>query len=384
MDIPLDKYDFIVGFFVLAGLVAAALLITFLVGPDLFDFGSIEVRTYLPSSYGLKRGVPVSYLQFPVGHVKSVQLADPDSIEKKVCVTFTINERFQGIIRKNFTTSLEQEQLGGILSGNIILSPPEPPGAPGGPVESGDELEYHKLETLFSEITDLSSQFQEVLMPRMDSILVELETFLKRINDPDGNAQQMLSNLREMSEILLDPEGELRVALLRANELMETIADENNNLMKFIRDEQMYEAMNETVMNVRNLSGKGDSILDEAKAAATKANEALTAGRAMMDEAHPKVAEILDSIIELQGKTALLLDDLQVVARRTREATSNLPGLADSVEEQLRQVDEITRAAKQIFLIRWYLDESVIDDPVLLKPLMLYDADKPQPKEMEK
>ena len=182
--------------------------------------------------------------------------------------------------------------------------------------------------------------------------------------------------MREMSEILLDPEGELRLALLRANELMETIADENNNLMKFIRDEGMYEAMNETVMNVRDLSGKGDAILVEAEAAARMANETLTAGRTMMDEAHPKVAEILDSIIELQGKTALLMEDLQVVVRRTREATANLPAMVDSVEEQLRQVDEITRAAKQIFLIRWYLEDPLTDDPVLLKPLMLHDADK--------
>lgn len=377
MDIPLDKYDIIVGFFVLAGLITAALLITFQAGPDLFDFGSIEVSTYLPGAYGLKRGVPVSYLQFKVGHVKSVRLADPDAPEKKVEITFTINEQFQEVIKKNFTTSLEQEQLGGFLSGNIILSPPEPAAA-SDPVEDGDELEYHKLDTLFSDITNLSGQFQDVLMPRMESILVELETFLKRINDPEGDAQLMMTNMREMSEILLDPKGELRLALLRANELMESIADENNNLMKFIRDDKMYEAMNETVLNVRDLSGRGGALFDEA-------GETLTAGRTMMDEAGPKVSEILDSIIELQGKTSLLMEDLQVVARKTREATSSLPVLVDSVEEQLRQVDEITRAAKQIFLIRWYLDDSVIDDPVLLRPLMLHDSNKRSDgKEMEK
>ena len=34
----------------------------FLAAPDLFDIGSIEVKTYLPSTYSLKRGVPVSYV----------------------------------------------------------------------------------------------------------------------------------------------------------------------------------------------------------------------------------------------------------------------------------------------------------------------------------
>jgi len=268
MDIPLDKYDLVVGFFVVAGLVALTVLITFQAGTAFFDFGSIEAHTYLPSAYGLKRGVPVSYLHFPVGKVKSVRLADPDAPERKVKVTFTINGDFQRIIKKNFTTSLEKEQLGGILSGNVILSPPEPPAEPSAPVEEGDELVYHQLDSLFSDITNLSSRFQQELMPRMEAILRETEIFLMRLNDPEGDANLMLANMRQISELLLDPEGELRRALLRANEMMERLADKNNNLMRFLSDQEMYENLNEALANMRDLSARGDALIGEAEAGA--------------------------------------------------------------------------------------------------------------------
>jgi len=371
MDIPIDKYDVSVGLFVFMGLLAVVCLTVFLAGPDLFDIGSTNVKTYLPQTYGLKRGVPVSYLDFVVGHVKSVTLTDGTKPEEKVEVVFTIRRKYQDVIRKNFQTSLEKEQLGGIVSGAIILNPPEGDGDPGDPIASGDILHYHEAASLFSDLTNVSTDIQEQILPRVTSILTEIDIFLARLNDPSGDTQVMMSKLRETAELLMAPEGELRNTLKLANEFAEILTNRENIIMQLLHDEQLIPALQEAVENMRQVTRNSvtiakdtEEIINTVKGTSQTASETMTKNL-------PHVETILRDFMAMQTQILALLSDVQIIVDNISETSASMPSLMGDVQTQLRELEDITEAVKNISIIQWNLEEDTIEDPVLLKPLLL-------------
>ena len=125
MDIPIDRHDVMAGLFVLAGLLVLVALAIFLAQPGLLDLDSVHLKTYLPSTFGLDRGVPVTYLDKPVGKVRTVRFTAPEKERKlPVEVTFTVKRTYCSLIRNDFRTTLEKQQFGGFLSGRILLHRP--------------------------------------------------------------------------------------------------------------------------------------------------------------------------------------------------------------------------------------------------------------------
>jgi ABC-type transporter Mla subunit MlaD len=356
MDIPIDKFDLFVGFFVLIGLIAVACLTAFLAGPDLFDIGSVEVKTYLPSTYGLKRGTPVNYLKLTVGHVKSVKLYKPEDPLMKVEVVFTIKERFREVIKKDFQTKLEAETLGGILSGNIILSPPEKGIGSSNPVESGDVLTHHKSASLLGDITNMSAQLQENLLPQVNGILSELTVFMKDLNDPEGKFQRTLT---------------------KACIVAETMSNEKNFLMRTMRNEKLYAAMMDITKNLQTASRKSVSIADDSQRVVDMAIESSTVTRDSLEVIVPQVKEIVSNILDLQADMAVILAETKEITASVARVTDSLPAMATDAQAQLKEMEKIIEAVKNIAFISWNLEEEVIDEPVLTKPLLLKRFKKP-------
>ncbi|MHC4941548.1 MAG: MlaD family protein [Planctomycetota bacterium] len=320
MDIPIDKFDLFVGFFVLVGLIAVACLTAFLAGPDLFDIGSVEVKTYLPSTYGLKRGALVSYLKLTVGHVKSVALYQPEDPHLKVEVAFTIKRKYREVIKKNFQTRLEAETLGGIISGNIILSPPEQDTGPSGPVEDGDVLAYHKSASLLGDITNLSFQLQENVVPKIDSILTELNAFMQRLNDPDGK---------------------FRGTIELANNVAQTMADEENILMKTMRNEELLVTMNEIAKNLQTASQKSVAIAEEGQRVVDTAKQTSTITKETLDVIVPQIKEILNNILTLQADMAVILAETREITASVARVTDSLPAMASDAQAQLKEMEQV-------------------------------------------
>ncbi|MFH1999021.1 MAG: MlaD family protein [Planctomycetota bacterium] len=371
MDIPIDKYDITVGFFVFMGLLAVVCLTVFLAGPDLFEIGSIEAKTYLPSTYGLKRGVPVSYLELLVGHVRSVTLMDRADPNEQVEVIFTIRRRYVDVIRNHFQTSLEKEQLGGILSGNIILSPPVEGTDPGRPIATGDVLNYHKSESLFTDLSKFSNQLQEKVLPRITSILTEIDVFLARLNDPDGDTRIMMTKLRETAELLMSPDGELRNTLRLANEFATILVDRKNILMQLLYDEQLVPALKETMENMRQVSENGATIAGDAEDIVKNVKESSGSASEVLNKNLPHVDKILHDFMEIQSSVLALIEEVRQIVQTVSDTSASLPAFMGDVQIQLRELEDITRAVKNIALIQWNLEDDSIKDPVLLKPLLL-------------
>ena len=387
MDMPFDKHDLTVGFFTLICLLALAVLTVLLAGGDLFALKSVEVHTFLSSTFGLKKGVPVTFLDMQVGKVKSVEFSNLSGPERQVRVVFSVYEKFQDRIYTDFTTSLEQAQFGAFLSGKIMLDAPDPvvdgPLDPSRrPVGDGDELRYKKKASMFDGLTDLPKQFKEEVLPqvkesleKVDKLLSEVLRFMEDLNDPEGDAKKTLATMRMTAETLLDPEGELMRSLKLANRFAEEIVAEENLVMQVLKNRALLDDATETLSNVKRITGEGAELAEQAGPLMGTANRTAAQVEQVMKDNLPRIETILDGVVTIQKQVQDLLRTAELISGTVVEASSNLPTLMGNVESQMAQLEDITRAVKNIFLIRWYLDERQVDDPTLLKPLLLGPGD---------
>ena len=348
MEIPINRHDVIVGFFVLSGFVTIAVLTLFLAGSDLFDTNTIQVKTLLSSTFGLARGTPVTFLDMKVGRVKSVQLTHNPDPEKRVEVVFTVKEEFRSYIRKNFKTTLKKQMFGGFISGEITLKPPPPDKKIEGsePVEEGDYLRYAASSSILDGLDDLPTRINEELLPMTLNLIAEINRFMEQINDPDGNFQVTFSSLRNTAEYLTDPEGELKTTLALARQVAARLADERNVLMTLLGNEELARTITDTVGNVREISERGVVLTEKAERTLDSAEAASSSGQALLAEAAPKVARILENLIVLQNEVFALVREAQVIAAALVESSDTLPGLVRDAEVQMKELEDITRAVK--------------------------------------
>ena len=69
---------------------------------------------------------------------------------------------------------------------------------------------------------------------------------------------------------------------------------------------------------------------------------------------------------------------MESIASTVELATRGLPALMADVQSQLRELEEISAAVKNIFIVRWNLEDEGPADALLQKPLLL------QPERQEK
>lgn len=374
MDIPIDRHDVMAGLFVLSGLVVLVALALFLAGPDLLDLESVRLKTYLPSTFGLSRGVPVTYLDKPVGKVKEVRFTRPEEGRGlPVEVTFTVKGDYRSLIRNDFRTTLEKQQFGGFLSGRILLHPPAPEAAAPGarPVRDGDVLDYMESISIFDSLNDLPFQLKEEILPRVNTLLDEAETFLASMNDPGGDFRVTLAGLRAMSTELSDPEGKLQTTLSLLQKTAAQVADEGNLLMQLLHDREIAGLAKEAARNVRDLSGKGLEAADRADRVLGQAESLAGTGREMLEEARPKASEILERLLALQEETLAVLRDVRRITTTLARSSDAFPSILDGARLQMKELEDITQAVKNIFFIRWNLEDRSMEDPVLRTPLRI-------------
>jgi len=371
MDIPIDKYDLTVGFFVLISIIALAALIVFLSGGDPFAIGSVEVKTYIAQTFGINKGTPVTYLDMQVGKVKAVHFSNKDDPKMQIEVVFSIRKKFQPRITNKFSTTLEPAQFGPIISGKLILKAPEIVIAGARLLVDGDKLPFKATPSPLEGLQDLPKKIEDEVLPKVNKLLSEFTTFMEDLNNPEGDARRTLAALRQTTQTILDPEGEFMRSIHLANELVATLIDENNTVIKLLNNEKLYDDITATVSNVRAISDKGALLADETENVITVAKEAAATADDLLSQTMPKIEKILQKILKLQDHIAVLLTDAKVISTSVARATMSLPTMMSDVETQMKELEEITRAIKNIFIIRWNLEEKGYIDPTLVKPLLL-------------
>jgi len=378
MDISYDKFDLSAGLFVLAGLIGLVVLTMLLAGPDLFDLDSITLKTYLPSTYSLKRGVPVTYLEIEVGHVKSVKLSGRAAKNEQIEVLFTLKNKYQDLITSGFSTSLGQNDVIGLISGGeIILTPPaEEDEVAQAPIQDGDTLRYKKAPALLDGLTDLPMKLERDVLPKVETFLTQINSFMTRINDPNGDILATVASFRSLATFLNDKNGAFMRSMKQVEVLADELADEKNLLMAVLHNPTLADTLDTTAANLQDLSKQGKIIAGQTQQLLGDAEQIPRTTQRFLDEELPHTREVIENLLTLQKLTLPILEDAKRITSSLVETTENLPGMVSDIESQLREMEDITQAVKNISLIRWNLEEEVRETPTVLRPVMLHDFSK--------
>jgi len=180
---PKFRYlEAIVGAFVLAAFAAIVSLVVFLgIENDLFS-EKYHLRFRPDSGAGFTRGMPVKLSGFRIGRIQKISLDD----QAKVVVRMRIDRKYQKWIRADSTATLLREGLVGDSVVSVSV------GSPGSRVLPGDDflpfLPEKDLSALAFELSD-----------SVKTVLLEIRETVAYINDPNGDLQQTLGNVRRLS-----------------------------------------------------------------------------------------------------------------------------------------------------------------------------------------
>jgi hypothetical protein len=147
--------------------------------------------------------------------------------------------------------------------------------------------------------------------------------------------------------------------------------EEKNLLMSLLHNQEMARSLEQIVENGQVASGKLPALTDKANQLMESARGSAATLDDTLAKAGPRIEVILANLIVLQEEARAFLADARKISSSLAASSDLLPGMVEKAEEQLRELEDITQAAKNSFLIRWNLEEDGIEDPVLLKPLLM-------------
>jgi len=182
VDPKFRHLEAIVGAFVLAAFAAIVSLVLFLgIDNDLFS-KKYHLHFRTDSGAGFTRGMPVKLSGFRIGRIREISLDN----QAKVVVRMRIDREYQKWIRADSTATLLREGLVGDSVVSISV------GSPGSRELPGDDflpfLPEKELGKLAFELSD-----------SVKTVLLEIRETVAYINDPRGDLQVTLGNIRRFS-----------------------------------------------------------------------------------------------------------------------------------------------------------------------------------------
>jgi phospholipid/cholesterol/gamma-HCH transport system substrate-binding protein len=230
-----------VGVLVLASFTILTLAIILISGKAGFFTPTYNLRTYLASASGLRKGSLVWVAGIEVGNVRDVNISLSSDPSRAVEVTMRINQAFQHAIREDSKASLGSIGLLGdkyidISRGSDAL----PTIPPNGEIKGSSEADIRKV---IQNSNDLVANFGS-LVDKVDSITTKIDqgqgTVGKFINDPS------LYN-------------KLNATIEQAGEIVSKVRSGEGAIGKLVNDPELYDHVNRTLARVDDITTKIDS-----------------------------------------------------------------------------------------------------------------------------
>ncbi|MCL2762040.1 MAG: MlaD family protein [Treponema sp.] len=119
MKFPIRYADQVVGTFIILAL-GALVFVIFMLGSNQRWFSrDYNFITYFGSATGLSQNMPVSYKGFTIGRVKSIRLAEDDSVE----VNFTIFDTYIDRVRRGSVVEVMVSPIGALGGSQFLFYP---------------------------------------------------------------------------------------------------------------------------------------------------------------------------------------------------------------------------------------------------------------------
>jgi phospholipid/cholesterol/gamma-HCH transport system substrate-binding protein len=261
-----------VGILVITSFAILTFAIILIGGKAGFFTRTYDLRTYLPSASGLKKGSLVWVAGIEAGNVHSVDFSSSPDPRRAVQVTMRVTRNFQRAIREDSVASLGSIGLLGDKYLDISRGTDASPMiTPDGEIRSSSEADIKKI---IQNSNDLVANLGD-LVDKINAITSKIDkgqgTIGKFINDPSlynklnqtvEEAQGVVAKLKSgdgsLGKFINDPElyRHLNNTLARVDSVMSKVENGEGTLGKLIHDKSLYDRTNLVLEDVKTVSGR--------------------------------------------------------------------------------------------------------------------------------
>jgi len=278
-----------------------------------------KTQTFLvrfPQSYNLEPGAAVKMFNTEIGTVsrlRIVRVKDDNQVE----VTIRVYNDYVHLIRGNSVAQVESPTILGSeylsISPGSYAYPPIPP-----------------FGTIPSRIKKTLADYIEEFQP---------EENLRK-------AQQLLTNLTELSEQFKQHEVKVRSILTQLDKALTSLASGKGTIGKLLMDQDLYTRLQQSVSRLEKILKNAEKITVDVKA-----------GSGQLPPLLVRVNEVIDN--------------LQCILRDVQKAAGQLPELMETADDAARTGREVIDAVKANPLIRMTLPKPPADETIHLEPRSL-------------
>ncbi len=286
-----------VGIVAAASMALAGLLIFLLTGKSSIFEGTFLVRTYMEDSAGMAEGSSVRLNGILAGTLKKIRLSGSSDRRRVVEIQMEVQNKFQDSIPEDSIAGISASNLLGDKYINITKgkSPKH--------VEKGGELKSAQVQDipqLVQQASIILTQFQDVA-GRVDSLL-------RDITDGKGNIGKLIKD-EELYNRVNETAREV-------DQLVKDVRNSNGTINKLIHDPSLYDDMRRPIQRL-------DDIVAGVQKGQGSAGKLLN-DNALYDEARASMTEVRQMIDDLnkgKGTAGKLLKDDEIARQLTAIAT---------------------------------------------------------------
>jgi phospholipid/cholesterol/gamma-HCH transport system substrate-binding protein len=319
-----QKYETIVGLFVVASLAALLIMVLIIARQEGLWQNYLEYQAVFKNISGLRVGSEVRLAGVVVGSVTNTTVRS----DGKILVTFEVLEKYRNQIREDSVATIGMIGLLGDRSLDLAAGTPERPVLPpGGLVVAEEPLNLQELMARAA--------------PSLDAI------------------QKTFSNLAKITESMDNPKGDFKVAIANIRETFQKINKGEGTIGLLLSDPNLYKHTMETVLSAQKLMDSlnnpngtlGMVVHDPAfRAELQKTLKNLSILSANLRQGSVPLSEAL-------AKLPAIIAKVQSFVKNLDQAGEGLPDLVDTGQSALSDMETLTKGAKKLPVVRRYISK---------------------------
>jgi phospholipid/cholesterol/gamma-HCH transport system substrate-binding protein len=320
-----QKYETIVGLFVVASLAALLIMVLIIARQEGLWQNYVEYQAVFKNISGLRVGSEVRLAGVVVGTVTKTAVRT----DGKILVTFEVLEKYRDQIREDSVATIGMIGLLGDRALDLTAgTPTKPILPPGGLVAAQEPLDLQELLARAA--------------PSLESI------------------QKAFNNLAKITEAMDNPQGDFKLALANIRETFQKINQGQGTMGLLLTDPELYRHTMETVVSAQKLVDSlnnpkgtlGMVVHDpEFRAELRKTLKNFEGMSANLRQGSMPLSEAL-------AKLPALIEKAQAFLKNLDQAGEGLPELVDTGQSALSDVDRFAKGAQKLPLVRRYVPKA--------------------------
>jgi len=301
--------EFKVGLFLIISVLTVLITIGLIAYNKKILTPKVKIQILSDNGEGLTNGMPVIFSGFQIGRVQNLNLED----DGKVIMTVKIPKDYIKWIKVDSGCKLESKNILGATS--IVFS-----GGKGRVIQNGDKF----------------------LLKRSGG----LEELIEKAKPVLDDAKQIVANVRDITDDLKDPDGDLAKFMRGLGNLGEDLTYKRGSLGKILRTDE--------------LNNKISKITDEIIILQKNLNEISIKVSKLMDKVDTRVADTEETLKEvntlIKKSNELIIDvnkrvkEIEPILKNTEAISKNIAETSDNLTQIKKEAEEILNTSNRLLI----------------------------------